>query len=122
MNLDTQLTLNRKLRDEIDHLRHERSLYGDLYKRLSAELQHSKEELTATIGTSTEAFEKRCPLHAGNIGYISFFFTRVTLNPADPNYIPTNAQVLGKMEVNCLIRVVFVRSGIKTSVYVWDST
>ncbi|KAK2177505.1 hypothetical protein NP493_594g00019 [Ridgeia piscesae] len=63
VNLDTQLTLNRKLRDEIDHLRHERSLYGDLYKRLSAELQHSKEELTATIGTSTEAFEKRDEAH-----------------------------------------------------------
>ena len=72
MNLDTQLTLNRKLRDEIDHLRVERALYEDLYKRLSAELQHSKKELTVTIGTSTEAFEKRCPLHAGNIGYIRF--------------------------------------------------
>ena len=53
---------------------------------------------------------------------ILVFFNQSDVMSADPNYIPTNAEALGKMEVNCLIRVAFVRSGIKTSVYVWDSS
>ncbi|KAI0241842.1 Coiled-coil domain-containing protein 63 [Lamellibrachia satsuma] len=63
VQFNTQLTLNRKLRDEIDHLRNERALYGGLYKRLSKELQQAKEELTDTIEISTQAFEQRDEAH-----------------------------------------------------------
>jgi len=70
VDFNTQLTLNRKLREEIDHLRNERALYGGLYKRLSRELQEAKEELTDTIEISTQAFEQRCTLHTRCIDMI----------------------------------------------------
>ena len=54
-----QLSINRGLRDSIDHLRQERALFNSLYKRVWQELQNCKHETMDIIMTSTQALEQR---------------------------------------------------------------
>lgn len=58
-HFNRQLAINRQLRDDIDHLRQERGVFESLYKRLSHELDGSKQEMTEVIHTSTQALEQR---------------------------------------------------------------
>ena len=54
-----QLANNDKLRSEIDHLRQERAVFDNLYKKLAHELDKSKQAMSEFIRDSTEAFEQR---------------------------------------------------------------
>ncbi|XP_013383598.1 coiled-coil domain-containing protein 63 isoform X2 [Lingula anatina] len=59
VNLNKQLATNAKLREEIDHLRQERAVFDNLHKKLSAELQQSKDKVMEIIAEATAAYDSR---------------------------------------------------------------
>ena len=59
MHFNKQLANNRDLRDDIDHMRRERAVFENLYKKLAKELENSKKEMSEVIESSTQAFEQR---------------------------------------------------------------
>jgi len=59
VQFNQQLAVNSNLRNDIDHLRRERSVFDNLYKKLSKELNKSKRSVTEVIEASTLAFEQR---------------------------------------------------------------
>ena len=59
VHFNKQLAINRHLRNDIDHLRGERSVFENLYKRLAKELENCKKEMSEVIESSTQAFEQR---------------------------------------------------------------
>lgn len=59
VHFNQQLAINRDLRDEIDHLRRERAVFENLYKKLAKELENCKKDMSEVIETSTQAFEQR---------------------------------------------------------------
>ena len=59
VHFNKQLAINRDLRDDIDHLRRERAVFENLYKKLAKELETCKKEMTDVIEASTQAFEQR---------------------------------------------------------------
>lgn len=59
VQFNQQLAINQKLRSDIDHLRRERSVFDNLYKKLSKELNRSKREMSDVIDVTTQAFEQR---------------------------------------------------------------
>lgn len=58
-HFNKQLATNASLRGEIDHLRQERAVFDNLYKKLAHELDKTKRETFEVIRDSTEAFEQR---------------------------------------------------------------
>ena len=54
-----QLAKNSNLRSDIDHMRRERTVFDNLYRKLSKELNRSKRNMGEVISTSTQAFEQR---------------------------------------------------------------
>ncbi len=54
-----QLKVNKDLREEIDHLRQEKSRFDNIYKQLSKKLELIKREMTDVIEQATLAFEQR---------------------------------------------------------------
>lgn len=59
VQFNQQLAVNSDLRNDIDHLRRERSVFDNLYKKLSKELNRSKRNTADVIEASTQAFEQR---------------------------------------------------------------
>ena len=59
VHFNKQLAINRDLREDIDHLRRERAVFENLYKKLAKELETCKKEMTDVIEASTQAFEQR---------------------------------------------------------------
>ena len=59
VHFNKQLAINRDLREDIDHLRRERAVFENLYKKLAKELEQCKKQMADVIDTSTQAFEQR---------------------------------------------------------------
>merc|ERR1739848_81912 len=53
------IAANKKLRDEIDTLRRERSVFDDIYRKLENELQQKKKEMANIIEQANAAYEAR---------------------------------------------------------------
>mmetsp|Transcript_1832 Transcript_1832/g.4318 ORF Transcript_1832/g.4318 Transcript_1832/m.4318 type:complete len:619 (+) Transcript_1832:212-2068(+) len=53
------LSKNRRLREEIESMRKERITFENIYRKMEAELQHKKGELSAKIEASNTAYEAR---------------------------------------------------------------
>lgn len=56
---NSQLTVNGKLRSEIDHLKKEREVFNKLQRKLGRELDDQKTIMTKVIATSNVAYEAR---------------------------------------------------------------
>lgn len=54
-----QLAVNCRLRQEIDHLRQEKGVFDNLYKKLTKELECIKSEMNEVIGEASQAYEER---------------------------------------------------------------
>jgi len=59
VQFNNQLAVNSNLRNDIDHLRRERCVFDNLYKKLGKELNRSKRDTSDVIEASTLAFEQR---------------------------------------------------------------
>ena len=59
VHFNKQLAVNRSMREDIEHLRRERAVFENLYKKLAKELENAKTEMRDIIDASTQAFEQR---------------------------------------------------------------
>ena len=59
VHFNSQMAVNGQLRADIDHLRQERAVFDNLYKKLARKLEKGKKEIVEVIETSTQAFEQR---------------------------------------------------------------
>ena len=59
VQFNKQLAVNGRLREDIEHLRRERAMFENLYKKLAKELENAKTEMKDIIEASTQAFEQR---------------------------------------------------------------
>lgn len=67
---DSILTTNAKLREEIERLQCQKTVYDNIYARLHKKLEQQKMTMEASIEQSTHAFEQRWEgLDSGNISY-----------------------------------------------------
>ncbi|XP_078682326.1 coiled-coil domain-containing protein 63-like isoform X2 [Branchiostoma floridae x Branchiostoma belcheri] len=68
VEFNDMLTENSSLREEIDHLRTERNVFDNLYKKLSKELNEKKKEMGEIIEQSTSAYDARDEAQAKMMG------------------------------------------------------
>ncbi|KAK3084854.1 hypothetical protein FSP39_020235 [Pinctada imbricata] len=59
VKFNQQLSVNFRLRQEIDHLRQERSIFDNLYKKLTKELNETKQNMNEIIMEASQAYEER---------------------------------------------------------------
>ncbi|XP_021339887.1 outer dynein arm protein 1-like, partial [Mizuhopecten yessoensis] len=59
IKFNQQLAVNAHLRQEIDHLRQERSVFDGLFKKLTNDLGDIKAEMDEVIGEAARAYEER---------------------------------------------------------------
>lgn len=59
VNFGTQLSHNRDLRNQIDHLRAERNCFDNIHKKLTKELDDTKFEMSQVFEEATQAYEQR---------------------------------------------------------------
>lgn len=59
MALNDTLAGNRKLREQINHIRNERSVFYKLYNKVSAELEECKKKKAAILMSTSQALEQR---------------------------------------------------------------
>ena len=70
VKFNQQLSVNRKLRQEIDHLRQDRLVFNSLFKKLTKELDDIKKSINEIVTEASQAYEERyirisplCPFH-----------------------------------------------------------
>lgn len=54
-----QLSVNSRLRKEIDHLRQDRLVFNGLFKKLSKELNYTKKSMNEIVTEASQAYEDR---------------------------------------------------------------
>lgn len=54
-----QLSVNSRLRKEIDHLRQDRLVFNGLFKKLSKELNDTKKSMNEIVTEASQAYEDR---------------------------------------------------------------
>lgn len=59
VKFNNQLAVNAKLRKEIDHFRQERSVFDNLYKKISKELSETTKKMNDVITKASVAYEER---------------------------------------------------------------
>ena len=59
VRFNKQLAENSRLREELEHLRQEKSVYDAIYKKLSKSLESTKEEMNTVITQASHAYEER---------------------------------------------------------------
>nr|XP_022344643.1 coiled-coil domain-containing protein 63-like [Crassostrea virginica] len=59
VKFNQQLSVNRKLRQEIDHLRQDRLVFNSLFKKLTKELDDIKKSINEIVTEASQAYEER---------------------------------------------------------------
>ncbi|XP_022344643.2 coiled-coil domain-containing protein 63-like [Crassostrea virginica] len=59
VKFNQQLSVNRKLRQEIDHLRQDRLVFNTLFKKLTKELDDIKKSINEIVTEASQAYEER---------------------------------------------------------------
>ena len=59
VRFNKQLAENGRLREELEHLRQDKSVYDAIYKKLRKHLEYTKEEMNKIINQASQAYEER---------------------------------------------------------------
>jgi len=59
IKFNKQLATNARLREELDHLRQEKSVFDAIYKRLTRQLEEAKQNINDSISQASHAYEER---------------------------------------------------------------
>lgn len=64
VRFDTILTVNNRLREEIENLRIQKAILDNFYAKLRKHLDQQKNRMDAAVEQSTQAYEQRCAARA----------------------------------------------------------